>query len=113
MADQPILDIGDLNVYYGHAHVLQGVSLTLDQGVLAVVGRNGMGKTTLCNAIMCWCLQRKVWCGSQGRMSWDCLPISLLARVSVMSRKDGACGHPLLWTNIYAWPCAARKARGR
>jgi uncharacterized protein (UPF0261 family)/ABC-type branched-subunit amino acid transport system ATPase component len=31
--------------------VLQGVSLTLERGVLSVVGRNGMGKTTLCNAI--------------------------------------------------------------
>jgi uncharacterized protein (UPF0261 family)/ABC-type branched-subunit amino acid transport system ATPase component len=38
-------------VYYGRAHALQGVSLTLDHGVLAVVGRNGMGKTTLCNAV--------------------------------------------------------------
>jgi len=38
-------------VYYGRAHALQGVSLALDHGVLAVVGRNGMGKTTLCNAI--------------------------------------------------------------
>ncbi len=48
----PILSIDDLHVYYGHAHVLQGVSLRLDHGVLALVGRNGMGKTTLCNAIM-------------------------------------------------------------
>ena len=30
----------------------QGVSLTLERGVLSVVGRNGMGKTTLCNAIV-------------------------------------------------------------
>ncbi len=43
----------DLNVYYGHIHVLQGVSFTLKHhGVLGIVGRNGMGKTTLCNAIM-------------------------------------------------------------
>jgi uncharacterized protein (UPF0261 family)/ABC-type branched-subunit amino acid transport system ATPase component len=48
----PALAVADLQVYYGHAHALQGVSLTLDQGVLAVVGRNGMGKTTLCNTIM-------------------------------------------------------------
>ncbi len=48
----PILSIDDLHVYYGQAHVLQGVSLRLDRGVLAIVGRNGMGKTTLCNAIM-------------------------------------------------------------
>jgi uncharacterized protein (UPF0261 family)/ABC-type branched-subunit amino acid transport system ATPase component len=47
----PILEIGRLDVYYGRAHALQEVSLTLDHGVLAVVGRNGMGKTTLCNAV--------------------------------------------------------------
>ncbi|MGI9400695.1 MAG: ABC transporter permease [Rhizobiaceae bacterium] len=48
----PILEVKDLNVYYGQSHALQGVNLTLDQGVLSVVGRNGMGKTTLCKAIM-------------------------------------------------------------
>ena len=47
----PILEIANLDVFYGAAHALQGVSLTLDAGVLAVVGRNGMGKTTLCNAV--------------------------------------------------------------
>ena len=47
----PILVIEGLDVYYGRAHALQGVSLTIDKGVLGIVGRNGMGKTTLCNAI--------------------------------------------------------------
>ena len=47
-----VLQIRDLHVYYGHSHALQGVDLTLEQGVHAVVGRNGMGKTTLCNSIM-------------------------------------------------------------
>jgi len=47
----PVLAIENLDVHYGHAHALQQVSLTLERGVLAVVGRNGMGKTTLCNAI--------------------------------------------------------------
>jgi uncharacterized protein (UPF0261 family)/ABC-type branched-subunit amino acid transport system ATPase component len=47
----PILAIEKLDVHYGRAHALQEVSLTLDHGVLAVVGRNGMGKTTLCNAV--------------------------------------------------------------
>ena len=47
----PVLVIEGLDVYYGRAHALQGVSLTLDHGVLGIVGRNGMGKTTLCNAI--------------------------------------------------------------
>ncbi|MGD9920773.1 MAG: ABC transporter permease [Pseudorhodoplanes sp.] len=48
----PGLDIAGLNVYYGASHALQGVNLTLQTGVLSVVGRNGMGKSTLCNAIM-------------------------------------------------------------
>ena len=48
----PVLEIKNLNVLYGRSHALQGVDLTLRQGALAVVGRNGMGKTTLCNAIM-------------------------------------------------------------
>src|ERR1700730_16706522 len=46
-----ILQIQDLQVYRGESHTLQGVSLVLEGGVLSVVGRNGMGKTTLCNAI--------------------------------------------------------------
>jgi len=47
----PMLVIEGLDVYYGRAHALQGVSLQLAHGVLGIVGRNGMGKTTLCNAI--------------------------------------------------------------
>jgi uncharacterized protein (UPF0261 family)/ABC-type branched-subunit amino acid transport system ATPase component len=47
----PMLAVEHLDVHYGRAHVLQGVSLTLERGVLAIVGRNGMGKTTLCNAL--------------------------------------------------------------
>src|SRR3712207_3349066 len=51
-AGAPILQIRGLNVYYGHSHALQGVDLTLEHGVLSVVGRNGMGKTTLCKTIL-------------------------------------------------------------
>jgi uncharacterized protein (UPF0261 family)/ABC-type branched-subunit amino acid transport system ATPase component len=51
-ASAPALDIRDLHVYFGGSHALQGIFLTLETGVLSVVGRNGMGKTTLCNAIV-------------------------------------------------------------
>lgn len=50
-SNAPVLEINGLDVYYGRAHALQNVGLRLDSGVLVVVGRNGMGKTTLCNAI--------------------------------------------------------------
>ncbi|UVK44160.1 ABC transporter ATP-binding protein [Mesorhizobium sp. AR07] len=51
-AARAVLRIDDLQVFYGESHALQGVSLTLESGVLSVVGRNGMGKSTLCNAIV-------------------------------------------------------------
>jgi uncharacterized protein (UPF0261 family)/ABC-type branched-subunit amino acid transport system ATPase component len=47
----PVLAVSGLDVFYGRAHALQGVSFTIDRGVTAIVGRNGMGKTTLCNAV--------------------------------------------------------------
>ncbi len=50
--DTPLLEIENLDAYYGNAHVLQGVSLTVGAEPTAIVGRNGMGKTTLCKAIM-------------------------------------------------------------
>ena len=48
----PTLQVRGLNLYYGRSHALQGVDLTLQEGVLSLVGRNGMGKTTLCKGIM-------------------------------------------------------------
>jgi branched-chain amino acid transport system ATP-binding protein len=47
-----LLTVENLNAYYGSAHVLQGVSFELREQAVSIVGRNGMGKTTLCAAIM-------------------------------------------------------------
>ena len=44
--------VRDLDVFYGRAHVLQGLSFEMGREPVSVIGRNGMGKTTLCNAIM-------------------------------------------------------------
>jgi len=49
---QPLLEVEGLNAYYGGAHVLQNVSFALGEQALAIIGRNGMGKSTLCAAIM-------------------------------------------------------------
>jgi branched-chain amino acid transport system ATP-binding protein len=51
-AGEPILQIRDLHAHYGAAHILQGVTLDVHDRPVAVVGRNGMGKTTLCKTIM-------------------------------------------------------------
>jgi branched-chain amino acid transport system ATP-binding protein len=48
-----MLEVTDLNTYYGYSHILHGVSLTVNRGeVLAVLGRNGVGKTTLVHSIV-------------------------------------------------------------
>ena len=47
-----LLAVEGLNAYYGSACVVQDVSFELGEQALAIVGRNGMGKTTLCAAIM-------------------------------------------------------------
>ena len=47
-----MLEVRDLHVRFGRAHILQGVSLSVGARPVAIVGRNGMGKTTLCQAVM-------------------------------------------------------------
>ena len=53
MTAGPLLAIQDLHAYYGEAHILQGVSLTVHPGeVVTLIGRNGAGKTTTLRSIM-------------------------------------------------------------
>jgi len=48
-----LLEVSDLNTFYGMSHVLQGISLTVAQGeIVALLGRNGMGKSTTLKSIM-------------------------------------------------------------
>ena len=48
----PLLAIEGVNAYYGTAQALEDVSFEIAAGSTSIVGRNGMGKTTLCNAIV-------------------------------------------------------------
>jgi branched-chain amino acid transport system ATP-binding protein len=49
----PLLSVEEIQTYYGEAHILQGVSLQLDEGeVVTLIGRNGAGKTTTLRSIM-------------------------------------------------------------
>jgi branched-chain amino acid transport system ATP-binding protein len=48
-----LLEVVDIHTYYGDAYVLQGLSLSLEAGqILGLLGRNGVGKTTLVNSIV-------------------------------------------------------------
>ena len=48
-----LLEVEDLNTYYGESRVLQDMSLKVDQGeIVALLGRNGMGKSTTLKSIM-------------------------------------------------------------
>jgi branched-chain amino acid transport system ATP-binding protein len=48
-----MLEVRDIHTYYGDSYVLQGVSLRMDRGqVIGILGRNGMGKTTLIRSIV-------------------------------------------------------------
>ena len=49
---EPLLAVSNLNAFYGPAQILHRVSFDIGAEPVAVVGRNGMGKTTLCQAIM-------------------------------------------------------------
>ena len=48
-----MLEVVDIHTYYGESHVLHGISMTVQQGsVVALLGRNGMGKTTTIRSII-------------------------------------------------------------
>ena len=48
-----VLEVEDVHTYYGASHVLQGITLRVGEGeVLAILGRNGVGKTTLVRSII-------------------------------------------------------------
>ena len=48
-----ILSIRDLHAFYGQSHILHGVDLDVAEGeIVSLLGRNGVGRSTLCKAIM-------------------------------------------------------------
>ena len=49
----PLLEVRDLNAWYGESHVLHGVNMHVSKGeTVCILGRNGMGKTTTLRSIM-------------------------------------------------------------
>ncbi|MFJ6081108.1 amino acid ABC transporter ATP-binding protein [Streptomyces sp. NPDC092369] len=52
MAVDPLIELRDVNKYYGELHVLQDINLTVGKGeVVVVIGPSGSGKSTLCRTV--------------------------------------------------------------
>jgi len=49
---EPLLAVEGLNAFYGPSHALRDVSFEIGDEPIAIIGRNGMGKTTLCATII-------------------------------------------------------------
>ena len=48
-----MLEVTDMHAFYGKSHILQGVNLQIAEGeIVALLGRNGVGRSTTCKAIM-------------------------------------------------------------
>ncbi|RJG14987.1 ABC transporter ATP-binding protein [Massilia cavernae] len=61
-----MLRIRSLDAYYGHSHILHGVDLDIEQGkAVGLLGRNGMGKTTLIRSLM------GLVPGARGKVEWN------------------------------------------
>jgi len=70
-----LLEVDHLNTYYGESHALQDMSLAVDQGdLVALLGRNGMGKSTTLKSIMGLVRPRSGSVRYKGRDLTGCLP---------------------------------------
>ena len=79
-----LLEVVDIHTYYGDAYVLQGLSLELERGqILGLLGRNGVGKTTLVNSIMGFTPPRR------GRILFDGVEISAMSSFATVRRGIG------------------------
>ena len=73
-----LLEIKDLNTYYEQSHILQGVSLGVDQGeIVCLLGRNGVGKSTTLKSIIGLVTPRSGEVSLRGKTWPGCLLIPL------------------------------------
>ena len=108
-----MLDVADVHTYYEHSHILQGISLKAEAGaVTAILGRNGVGKTTLMRSIIGFTPPRSGTIRFAGEQI-ERLPSHLIARRGVGLVPQGRRVFPSLtvFENLQIGAVGAREGR--
>jgi len=83
-----VLEVKDLNTFYGKSHILQGVTLNVRSGeIVCLLGRNGVGKSTTIKSIWGLSNRKKAQLSLTKRTYVTKIPITLPDWVSVTSLK--------------------------
>ncbi|MFA3835910.1 MULTISPECIES: amino acid ABC transporter ATP-binding protein [Streptomyces] len=113
MAVDPLIELRDVNKYYGELHVLQDINLTVGKGeVVVVIGPSGSGKSTLCRTI------NRLETIQSGNISLDGQPLPaegkalahLRAEVGMVFQSFNLFAHKTVLQNV---SLAQMKVRGR
>jgi branched-chain amino acid transport system ATP-binding protein len=108
-----VLDVADVHTYYEHSHILQGITLQAEGGaVTGILGRNGVGKTTLMRSIIGFTPPRRGTIRFSGEPI-ERLPSHLIARRGVGLVPQGRRVFPSLtvFENLQIGAVGAREGR--
>ena len=85
-----VLQVENINVYYGSIHAVKDVSFHVDQGeVVTLIGANGAGKSTTLNTVGCSAAAREA-CALWTRSCGTCPATSWWGAAWLLCRRDGA-----------------------
>jgi branched-chain amino acid transport system ATP-binding protein len=113
MAEVPLLEAEGLHTYYGASHILRGVDFRIARGeTVALMGRNGMGKTTLLRSMLALTPPRRGWVRVKGEIATHAEPHAI-ARRGVAFVPEGRGIFPNLTVRENLVMAARRGADGR
>ena len=114
MAVDPLIELRDVNKYYGKLHVLQDINLTVGRGeVVVVIGPSGSGKSTLCRAV------NRLETIESGRITLDGQPLpeegkalaKLRSEVGMVFQSFNLFAHKTILENVTLGPIKVRKQK--
>jgi branched-chain amino acid transport system ATP-binding protein len=79
-----MLEVKDLNSFYGKSHIIQGITFDVSEGdVIGILGRNGVGKTTVLRSILGLSPPRRTGVIKLGNLDLSSLPPHKIAKIGV------------------------------